>query len=129
MELFMNKNILYPLASVAVLTGCFTAANLAHAGSPVRVDRALMAKQPTGNLVLYTAKWCFYCQESITYLKAKGYAYQNIDIDTEEGNKAFSQFPGYGVPLLVAGKRRVEGFSNQGYDKLLASSTTMSSFH
>ena len=72
-------------------------------------------------VVLYSASWCGYCVKAKAYLVGKGISYQDIDIDTENGKTAFAQSGGgKGVPLLLAGGRRVQGFSPAAYDELFA---------
>jgi glutaredoxin len=76
---------------------------------------------PTSGAVLYSATWCGYCKQAKAYLASKGIAYQEIDIDTKDGMAAFAQAGGgKGVPLLLAGGQRVQGFSPAAYDALFA---------
>ena len=73
----------------------------------------------TTAVVLYSASWCGYCKAAKAYLGARGIAYREIDVDTESGQAAFAQAGGgSGVPLLVAGGQRVQGFSQAAYDAL-----------
>lgn len=83
--------------------------------------KSLKPAAPAGrDPVLYSAAWCGYCQKAKAYLAGKGIAYREIDIDTPDGLAAFAQAGGgRGVPLLVAGERRVQGFVPAAYDELL----------
>lgn len=79
------------------------------------------ANKPTKAVVLYSAAWCGYCKKAKAYLADKGITYQEIDIDTDGGMIAFAQVGGgNGVPLLLAGGQRVQGFSPDAYDALFA---------
>ena len=80
------------------------------------------AAPTTDGVVLYSAAWCGYCKKARAYLADKGIAYREIDIDTPDGLAAFARAGGggKGVPLLLAGGRRVQGFSLAAYDKLFA---------
>lgn len=72
-----------------------------------------------GGVVLYSAAWCGYCTKAKAYLDAKRIRYSEVDIDTEAGLASFSQAGGgKGVPLLVAGDKRIQGFSVASYDAL-----------
>ncbi len=74
------------------------------------------------SVVLYSATWCGYCTKAKSYLAGKGVSYQEIDIDTSEGKSAFAQAGGgKGIPLLLVGSQRVQGFSAAAYDELFAS--------
>lgn len=73
----------------------------------------------TTAVVLYSASWCGYCKAAKAYLGAHGIAYREIDVDTESGQAAYAQAGGgNGIPLLVAGGQRVQGFSQSAYDAL-----------
>jgi glutaredoxin len=73
----------------------------------------------TTAVVLYSASWCGYCKAAKSYLGARGIAYREIDVDTESGQAAYAQAGGgNGIPLLVAGGQRVQGFSQAAYDAL-----------
>lgn len=73
----------------------------------------------TTAVVLYSASWCGYCKAAKSWLGSRGIAYREIDVDTESGQAAYAQAGGgNGIPLLVAGGQRVQGFSAAAYDAL-----------
>jgi len=77
---------------------------------------------PLGGVVLYSATWCGFCKRAKAYLAGKGIPYQEFDIGTKDGMAAFaSAGGGKGVPLLLAGGQRVQGFTLAAYDALFAS--------
>lgn len=82
------------------------------------------ARRGAGGVLLYTADWCGYCQKAKAWLGSKRIAYREIDIDTPKGKEAFARAGGGGIPLLVAGERRLRGFSSTNYDELFASRRT-----
>lgn len=97
----------------------------ASASSYVAQLRRMRASAPAnasiGGVVLYSAAWCGYCTKAKAYLASKGIPYQEIDIDTNDGMAAFAQAGGgRGVPLIIAGGQRVQGFSPAAYDVLFA---------
>ena len=71
-----------------------------------------------GQPVLFTADWCRYCKAAEAYLAEKGIGYQRNDIDTASGRRAFQETGGRGVPVLLVGGQRVQGFSRPAYDAL-----------
>ncbi len=102
--------------------------NTPSSALPVSAEEQLLrlkALRPTApaasGVVLYSAAWCGYCTKAKAYLGAKGIAYREIDIDTPDGLASFAQAGGgKGVPLLLAGDQRVQGFSPGAYDQLFA---------
>jgi glutaredoxin len=72
------------------------------------------------NVTLYSATWCGYCKRAKVYLAQRGIPYENIDVETSDGRAAFAQMGNGGVPLLVAGKKRIRGFKPEGYDAFFA---------
>lgn len=55
------------------------------------------------------------------YLAQRGIAFREHDIDTPDGQLAFAQAGNAsGIPLLLLGEQRVQGFSAAAYDALLA---------
>lgn len=67
--------------------------------------------------VIFTAKWCGYCRQALAYLAEKKVGYKEHDIDTPAGMRAFAETgPSRGVPLLLVGSQKVQGFSRPAYD-------------
>jgi glutaredoxin len=79
------------------------------------------AVAPGAGVVLFSASWCGYCAKAKEYLAAKGIAYRDYDVDTPGGRNAYVQAGGRrGIPLLVSGGRRIEGFSTAAYDRFFS---------
>ena len=74
-----------------------------------------------GSVTLYSATWCGYCTNAKAYLRTKGIAFQEMDIDTPGGGRAYFEAGGKrGVPLLMADSKRLQGFSEGAYDHFFA---------
>ncbi|MEO8385292.1 MAG: glutaredoxin family protein [Betaproteobacteria bacterium] len=70
-----------------------------------------------GTVTLFSASWCGYCTKAKAYLRTKGISFQEHDIDTPGGGRAYFEAGGKrGVPLLMADGKRLEGFSDGAYD-------------
>jgi glutaredoxin len=69
--------------------------------------------------VLFSADWCGYCRRAKSYLQQRGIAFQEQDIDTESGMRAFvAAGGGRGVPMLVVNGGVIRGFSPAAYDRV-----------
>ncbi len=75
----------------------------------------------TTRVVVYGTKQCPYCAMTRDFLKASDIAFADLDIDTTGKAKAeFSQLGGSGVPLILIGNRRIEGFNKPVIEASLA---------
>ncbi|MEP6671580.1 MAG: glutaredoxin domain-containing protein [Chthoniobacter sp.] len=71
-------------------------------------------------VVMYTTSHCPACKAAKQYLAQKGVPYDEIDVETSrDGAQAFQKLGGHGVPLILVGDKKVEGFSAQALDALL----------
>ena len=76
-------------------------------------------KSYAGEVTLFTASWCGYCQQAKAYLNKHRIQYNEMDIDTDNGREAYFAAGGSsGVPLLVADEKMIQGFSGSSYDAL-----------
>jgi glutaredoxin len=99
-----------------------TSALPAAATEQLRRQKAQSTAAAPGGIVLYTAAWCGYCKKAKAYLASKGIDYQEFDIDTEQGMISYAQAGGgKGIPLLLYGGQRIQGFSTAAYEALFAS--------
>ena len=63
------------------------------------------------------------CKRAKAYLAEKNVSYRDVDIDASDANREeFRNFGGGGVPLIIAGEKRMRGFSPAALDNLIASS-------
>ncbi|MEO8185932.1 MAG: glutaredoxin family protein [Burkholderiaceae bacterium] len=83
-------------------------------------SRISAARAPrAGDVALFTASWCGHCKRAKAHLAAAQIGYVEYDIESVDGMRAFIGAGGSGgVPLLVAGDRRIQGYSAAAYDRL-----------
>ncbi len=76
------------------------------------VDRAaLRATVGDEPVVLLSASWCGYCRKLRADLKQWGVQYREYDVESSEaGVHAFAQLRGGGVPILLVGEQRFDGY-------------------
>jgi glutaredoxin len=73
----------------------------------------------TSEPVIFTAVWCGYCTRAKSYLAEKRIRYQEYDIDTPNGMRAYVEAGGgRGVPVMLWNNQKVQGFSPPAYDAL-----------
>ena len=71
-------------------------------------------------IVLYTTSTCGACKVAKSYFAQKGINYQEIDVTkSSEGAAEFKRLGGRGVPLILVGDKRMEGFNSQALEAML----------
>jgi glutaredoxin len=95
-----------PVPDLPATSGHASAKKAVPIQSVIAVDGVLM----------YSASWCGYCKRAKAYLAKNRIAYSSIDIDTADGRSSFQEVGQGSVPLLFWGKRRIRGFTAEGYD-------------
>jgi glutaredoxin len=70
---------------------------------------------------IYTAVWCGYCKKAKAHLAAKRVPYDEVDVEASEGSRTeFARIGGRGVPVILVGSQRMDGFSPDKLDAMLA---------
>jgi glutaredoxin len=70
-------------------------------------------------VVIFSASWCGACRKAKTYFRRKGIPY--IEYDIEKGKKAkqlYSQLGATEVPVILVGNKRMNGFSEAGFERI-----------
>jgi len=89
------------------------------------LDARLRAAAPGGKaggkqVVMYTTSHCPACKAAKQYMAQKGIRYQEIDVEaSREANEAFQKLGARGVPLIMVGDKKMEGFNSQELDRML----------
>lgn len=69
---------------------------------------------------ILTATWCSVCRRAKTYLAAKGISFSEYDVETSDvGRQEYRRLGGKGVPIILVGKQRMDGFSSSQLDQML----------
>jgi len=79
------------------------------------------AATPSGKtVVIYSTASCPACVMAKSYFKRKGVPFDERDVNTSPAARAeFEKLGGRGVPLILVGTERMEGFSQRRLDQLL----------
>ena len=78
-------------------------------------DRGKSAKK----VIMYSAKWCGVCKRARDYFKANEIPFSEYDIETSrKGRSDYKRLSGRGVPIILVGSHRMNGFSASRFKKL-----------
>ena len=95
--------------------------------APLQLDRANIAAPYTApdvaanEVQLYSTRWCAICKRAKAFLDRRGVAYREFDIESDPAAyRVFKRLGGRGVPLLVIGSRRLQGFDQSRLERALA---------
>jgi glutaredoxin len=70
-------------------------------------------------VVMYSAPWCGVCRTAKKYFAANNIPYTEYDIDNDARARTdFEKMGGRGVPVILVGASRMNGFSAGGFEKL-----------
>lgn len=71
-------------------------------------------------VVLYGTDTCPYCAKARDYLRGRGVAFADYDVNrSPQAKQAFQKLEGKGVPLIIIGDRRIAGYNEKAYDAAL----------
>ncbi|MFN0038732.1 MAG: DUF4124 domain-containing protein [Burkholderiales bacterium] len=69
---------------------------------------------------LLTAAWCGYCKKARAYLQARGTPFEELDVETSaQGKSAYDALRGRGVPIILVGQQRMDGYDASALEAML----------
>jgi glutaredoxin len=69
---------------------------------------------------ILSTTWCGVCKTAKNYLAGKGIYFSEYDVETSDiGRQEFKRLGGKGVPIILVGNQRMDGFSATKLDKML----------
>jgi glutaredoxin len=84
-------------------------------------DAPPVLAEPTPAVVMYATAWCPYCAKARAYFAESGIAYVEYDVEKSATAQAqFKRLGGRAVPLIVVGHEKMNGFSEIGFEFLMA---------
>lgn len=70
-------------------------------------------------VIIYSADWCGVCKQAKQYFNRQGVAYKEYDIEkSAKGRKDFKRLRARGVPVILVGKQRMDGFNISAFEKM-----------
>lgn len=77
----------------------------------------------TGTVEMYITDWCGYCKKAQNYMKSTGIHYVTYDIEKDSAaNQRHKELGGRGVPLIIIGSNKMNGFSQETFEYYLKNS-------
>jgi len=74
----------------------------------------------TPRITLYTTRNCPQCRLAKQYLQQKGLRFQEFDVQQNvRAQKAFARLGARGVPVIMIGETRIDGFDRRRLDAAL----------
>ena len=68
------------------------------------------------SVVLYATDWCGYCKQARQYFQQNGISFVEYDIEKDQrARNAYDSIGGNGVPVILVGDKRMNGFSVAGF--------------
>jgi len=84
---------------------------------PSKVDTAKVDTEK--KVIMYSASWCGTCKKAKKYFRRNGIPFINYDIEkSSRANKLYEQLGASGVPVIIVGKKRMNGFSEAGFQRI-----------
>lgn len=72
-------------------------------------------------VVVLSTAWCGVCRQARTWLTQKGVAFTEYDVErTDTGKAEYRRLNGRGVPIILVGDMRMDGFSAARLEAMLA---------
>ena len=70
-------------------------------------------------IILYSSRGCHFCRQAKAYFKARKIAFREYDVEQDaKGRRDFKRLRGRGVPIILLGKRRMDGFEPARFEHL-----------
>jgi glutaredoxin len=71
-------------------------------------------------ITLYSTAGCPHCRQARQYLERKGLRFQEFDVARNpRAQKAFARLGARGVPVILIGEARIDGFDRRRIDAAL----------
>jgi glutaredoxin len=67
-------------------------------------------------VLVYTRRGCAHCDRAKAFLKARGIPFSELDVGcSQKARKALERLGARGVPTILIGERRLDGFSERAF--------------
>ena len=71
------------------------------------------------SVIMYSTAWCGYCRQAATYFRKNKIPFTEYDIEkSEKGARDYKRLNGRGVPVILIGRKRMNGFSVDRFNQI-----------
>lgn len=99
--------------------------NTYDAPSKIFIDKTLarpteIHSKKSARVTVYSTTWCGVCVKAKKWLKANRIKFREYDVETsKKGRRDYKKLKGTGVPIIMVGQQRMNGFSPSRMRKML----------
>ncbi|WP_303905235.1 DUF4124 domain-containing protein [Thiohalomonas denitrificans] len=87
---------------------------------PASSDPKLKEAAGQPKVVMYGTEWCGICKKARAYLGRNSISYTEYDVEkSARGKRDYRRMNGSGVPIFLVGGQRLNGFSEERFERLL----------
>lgn len=96
-----------------------TASEFLQSAARARQEREKQKAAKNRHVVMYSTTWCGVCKSARKYFQANDIPFSEYDVETtERGRTDFARLQGRGVPIILIGDKRMDGFSPARFRKM-----------
>ena len=78
------------------------------------IDSSLV---PSRKVIMYSASWCAVCNQAKQYFQRERIDFEEYDVEkSAKGKRDFKKLGGKGVPVILVGNKRLNGFSIPAFE-------------
>ena len=89
---------------------------------PFKYDPTLVTTNSNSkakSVIMYSTSWCGYCKKARSHFTRNNIPFREFDIEkSKQAAKDYKKLKGRGVPVILIGKQRMNGFSANAFDKI-----------
>ena len=73
----------------------------------------------SGNVIMYSTSWCGYCKKAAAHFRKNNIPFTEYDIEkSKQAALEYRKLKGRGVPVILIGERRMNGFNARVFDQI-----------
>lgn len=85
----------------------------------IEKTRSEEARTGEKHVVMYSTTWCGVCKKARRYFQEKNIPFKEYDVEKSARGKAdYARMQGRGVPIILIGKQRMNGFNAPRFDQI-----------